>query len=109
MMSVNSIDVIKTPSTILHKCASDRALVPLKTNRRSDKVGGVELAHRLSGLIDRCTERKATLTRSATRTRACSDDSPISKTHPVSVILRHISSGLSHRDPNPGHFGFDVV
>eukprot|EP00966_Prymnesium_polylepis_P149942 3463608-Prymnesium_polylepis.6 len=38
--------------------------------------------YRLAGSIARCMHKNATLTRSATRTRACSNSSPISSTHP---------------------------
>ena len=53
-------------------------------------------AHRTKGLMESCRERKTMLTRSATRTRDCSYSLLMSSTHPVTVSLRHISSG-SHQ------------
>eukprot|EP00966_Prymnesium_polylepis_P115896 2679093-Prymnesium_polylepis.4 len=61
------------------------------------------ITHRLSGLTERCSARKAMLTRSATRTRACSASSPIRSTQPgdkQSLSTRyHISYNLATHLP----------
>eukprot|EP00966_Prymnesium_polylepis_P102957 2384772-Prymnesium_polylepis.3 len=59
-------------------------------------IQGLFAAHRRSGRKRRLSPKKVMLTRRATITRACSASSLISKTHPVSISLRHISSG-SHK------------
>ena len=52
--------------------------------------------HRRSGRKRRLSPKNVMLTKIATITRACSESSLISKTQPVTVSLRHISSG-SHQ------------
>eukprot|EP00966_Prymnesium_polylepis_P004088 93587-Prymnesium_polylepis.2 len=51
------------------------------------------MPHRANGVIEYCSERKAMLTRSATRTRDCSYSVPMSKTQPSSS--RQADMGMS--------------
>eukprot|EP00966_Prymnesium_polylepis_P088255 2042566-Prymnesium_polylepis.2 len=52
------------------------------TLRLNGMTPQLHCAHRRCGLIKKWSTRKAMLTRSATRMRACSDSSPISSTQP---------------------------
>eukprot|EP00966_Prymnesium_polylepis_P047752 1106213-Prymnesium_polylepis.1 len=58
--------------------------------------------HCLRGLMDRCSERKTTLTSSATSTRACSKSSPISRTQPRARVRGFVSGRPALQNPKEG-------
>eukprot|EP00966_Prymnesium_polylepis_P183163 4244736-Prymnesium_polylepis.2 len=93
------LDVDPKPN-VLHTSCEITILGTASRAHAAQRIGAVcggresdaPRAHRRSGLMNRCSARTKTLTSSATRTRACTESSPINSTHPVNVSLRLIST-----------------